>query len=189
MFPTLRNYLNQKSSLSDTEIAHILSHFVEKNAKRKEILIDCNAVSNHFYFIVEGAVRIFSINSEGVELSRFFAFENIFCTALPSFIDQQPTNEYLQAIEPSRLLVITRKDFYKLVDEYHDFERIYRKILEFSFINNQFRIYSYQGYTALERVRLLIKMQPQFLLRVSNKLAASYLGMSPSTLSRTKLKL
>lgn len=189
MFPTLRDYLAQKSSLSDKEITYILSHFVEKKAKRKEILINYNAVSNQFYFIVKGAVRIYSINSEGVELSRFFAFENTFCTALPSFIDQQPSYEYLQAIEPSQFLVITRNDFHKLIDEFHDFERIYREILELSFINNQQRIYSYQGYTAIERVRLLIKMQPHFLLRLSNKLTASYLGMSPSTLSRAKQKL
>lgn len=189
MFPSLHNYLSQKSSLSEEEIISIMSHFVERTTKRKEILINYNAVSDHFYFIVEGAVRIYAINSEGVELSRFFAFENTFCTALPSFIDQKPTYEYLQTIEPCHLLVINRNDFYKLVDKYPEFERIYRKILEFSFINNQQRIYSYQGFTALERIQLLIKMQPDFLLRVSNKLAASYLGMSPATLSRTKQKL
>lgn len=189
MFQSLRYYLSQKSFLSEEEIIYIMSHFVEEKAKRNEILINYNAIGNQFYFIVKGAVRIYSINSEGIELSRFFAFENTFCTALPSFIDQKPTYEYLQAIEPCRLLVISRKDFYKLVDKYHEFERIYRKVLEFSLINNQQRIYSYQGFTALERVQLLIKMQPNFLLRVSNKLAASYLGMSPATLSRTKQKL
>jgi CRP-like cAMP-binding protein len=189
MFPNLRYYLSQKSSLSDKDITYIMSHFLEKKTKRNEILTNYNAVSHQFYFIVKGAVRIYSVNSEGIELSRFFAFENTFCTALPSFIDQKPTYEYLQTIEPCELLVISRKDFYKLVDKYHEFERIYRKVLEFSLINNQQRIYSYQGYTALEKVQLLLKMQPHFLLRVSNKLAASYLGMSPATLSRTKRKL
>jgi len=189
MFPSLQNYLSQKSSLSEKEITVIESYFFAQRAKRNEILIDPNGVSDKFYFIVKGALRIYSINSEGVELSRFFAFENTFCTALPSFIDQKKSNEYLQSIEASQLLVINREDFYRLVDKYHEFERIYRKILEFSFINNQQRIYSYQGYTALERVQLLMKMQPDFLLRISNKLSASYLGMSPSTLSRTKRKL
>lgn len=189
MFPSLQNYLSQKSSLPEKEISEIESYFVIKRTKRNEILINNSTISNRFYFIVEGALRIYTINSEGIELSRFFAFENTLCTALPSFIDQKSSNEFLQAIEPSLLLVINRKDFYKLVNKYHEFERIYRKILEFSFINNQQRIYSYQGFTALERVQLLIKMQPNFLLRVSNKLAASYLGMSPSTLSRVKRKL
>lgn len=189
MFPGLQNYLKQNSSLSEKEIADIEAYFFERKAKRNETLINYSTISNQFYFIVAGAVRIYSINSEGVELSRYFAFENTFCTALPSFIDQQPSNECLQTIEPSRLLVITRNDFYKLVDKYHEFERIYRKILEFSFINNQQRIYSYLGFTALERIQLLIKMQPDYLLRVSNKLAASYLGISPSTLSRAKRNL
>src|SRR5690554_5501 len=89
MFPSLQNYLSQKSSLSEKEITVIESYFFAQRAKRNEILIDPNGVSDKFYFIVKGALRIYSINSEGVELSRFFAFENTFCTALPSFIDQK----------------------------------------------------------------------------------------------------
>ena len=53
----------------------------------------------------------------------------------------------------------------------------------------QKRIYSFQGFDALEKVKWLIHHQPNVLLRVSNKMAASYLGISPSTLSRIKAKL
>lgn len=103
MYLNLENYLSKISSLSKKEITHIISHFTEKTAKRNETLVANNSVCNQFYFIDKGAVRIYIINSEGKELSRFFAFENTFCTALPSFIDQRPSFEYLQTIEPSRL--------------------------------------------------------------------------------------
>lgn len=189
MYLNLKNYLSKKCSFSEKDITYVISHFVEKKVKRNETLMDYRTICKQFYFIDKRAIRIYTINSDGKELSRFFAFENTFCTALPSFIDQTPSFVYLQTIEPSRLFVITIRDFYKHVVKYYDFERIYRKIHELSFINNQKRIYSFQGYTALEEVRLLIMMQPDFLLRVSNKLTASYLGMSSSTLSRTKQKL
>lgn len=189
MYRVLQEYLSERSELPESDLSRILGHFQQKKVRRNETIVDFGEICRDFYFINEGAIRIYTINSEGVELSRFFAFEKTFCTALPSFIDQKPAHEYLQAIERSELLVIPRKDFYGLVSDYSEFDRIYREILEFSFINNQKRIYSYQGYSALEKIQLLIKMQPDFLLRVSNKLAASYLGMSPSTLSRLKSKI
>jgi hypothetical protein len=113
----------------------------------------------------------------------------MFCTALPSFIDQKPACEYLQSIEKSTLLVCKREDFYKLISLYQGLDKLYREILELGFITSQKRIYGFQGFNALEKVQWTIKNQPRILQRVSNKMAASYLGISPSTLSRTKAKL
>ena len=69
------------------------------------------------------------------------------------------------------------------------FARIYTEILELGFIMAQKRIYGFQGYDALSKVKWTLKNQPKLLVRVSNKMAASFLGISPSTLSRLKAKL
>ena len=69
------------------------------------------------------------------------------------------------------------------------FAKIYTEILELGFIVAQKRIYGFQGYNALDKVKWVIKNQPQLLLRISNKIAASYLGITPSTLSRIKAQL
>lgn len=113
----------------------------------------------------------------------------MFCTVLPSFIDQKPANEYLQSIEKAEVLVCNRTDFYELIKIYPELDRLYRQILELGFITSQQRIYGFQSFDALEKVKWVIKNQPHLLLRVSNKITASYLGISPSTLSRTKAKL
>ena len=97
--------------------------------------------------------------------------------------------EYLQAIETSKLLAIHRTEFFDMVKKYPFFAGIYQEILELGFIMAQKRIYSFQGFDALEKVKWLIHYQPNVLLRVSNKMSASYLGISPSTLSRIKAKL
>lgn len=188
-FEKLVTYLESTTSLKQAEIEHIAVFFSLKTSKRNEILLDYSAVCNNFYFINKGVLRIFTLNSEGLEISRFFAFENMFCTVLPSFIDQQPANEYLQSIENSELLVCNRFDFYKLIKQYSELDRLYREILELGFITSQQGIYGFQGFIALEKVQRVIKNQPHLLLRVSNKMAASYLGISPSTLSRVKVKL
>lgn len=185
----LKKYLAERTKLTAAEIKYISSHFKLEKVKRKQNLVDFHATCSRYYFISKGSLRIFTINEEGIENTRCLAFENMFCTALPSFIDQKPAYEYLQAIEKSELLSISREDFFKLVNEFPPFDKVYREILEMAFIISQQRIYSFQGFDALEKVQWLIENQPNVLLKVSNKIAASYLGLSPSTLSRVKAKL
>ncbi|TXD53908.1 MULTISPECIES: Crp/Fnr family transcriptional regulator [unclassified Polaribacter] len=189
MFRDLKTYITQKTNLQASDIDFICGHFTTQKTKRNQILINYYDICEDYYFINKGAIRLFTVNKEGLETSRYFAFENMFCTALPSFIDQQPALEYLQTIEASDLLIISRNDFYTLVNTYSEFDKIYREILELGFITAQKRIYGFQGFDALEKVQWLIQNQPNLLLRVSNKMAASYLGISPSTLSRVKKKL
>lgn len=189
MYKILKDFFQKRTIVDSQKIDFICSLFKLRTTQRNELLLNYNEVCKHYYFVNKGCVRLFTINKEGIENSRYFAFEGNFGTALPSFIDQKPALEYLQTIEKSELLVITRKDFYYLVDTIPEFSAIYREILELGFINAQQRIYGFQGLDALEKVNWTIKNNPKLLLRVSNKMAASYLGMSPSTLSRMKSKL
>ena len=189
IYQPLATYLVRKYEIDEEKLKRILSCFKAVKVTRNEILISYNEVCRTYYFINSGCLRLFTVNNAGIETSRYFAFEGMFATALPSFIDQKPALEYLQAIEKSELLAISRKDFFQLVDTTSEFSNIYREILEIGFVNAQKRIYGFQGFDALEKVKWVIASQPNFLLRVSNKMAASYLGISPSTLSRAKSRL
>ncbi len=186
MYNLLRTYILQRSSISEDKLAFICGHFKLRYAKKNEVLLNFYEISKCYYFVNSGCLRLYTLNSEGIETTRYFAFAGGFGTALPSFIEQTPAHEYLQAIEKSELLYISRTDFYKLVETIPQFASIYLGILELGFITAQKRIYGFQGFTALEKVKWVLNYQPDFLLRVSNKLAASYLGISPSTLSRIK---
>jgi len=189
MHEALTNFILNKRNISKESLELICSYFEKVTTKRNQILLDYDQVSQYYYFVNKGAVRIFTITKDGREVSRYFAFENTFVTALPSFIDQKPAEEYFQAIEKSELLRISRANFYSLVQNEPVFAQIYTEILELGFIVAQKRIYGFQGDDALSQVRWLIKNQPKVILRVSNKMAASFLGISPSTLSRIKAKL
>jgi CRP-like cAMP-binding protein len=95
----------------------------------------------------------------------------------------------VQTIEKSELLAISRDSFFHLVNTIPQFASIYRQILEVSFISAQKRIYGFQGLDALEKVKWVMNYNPKLLTRVSNKMAASFLGLTPATLSRLKSKL
>lgn len=189
MYATLEKFLKSKTNLDDKTLQEICSYFSLIKTNRNEILLSYDQVCKNYYFINKGCIRLFTVSSDGNESSRYFAFEGNFATALPSFIDQLPAEEYLQTIEKSELLSISRTDFYHLVNTLPEFAKIYTEILELGFIVAQKRIYGFQGFDALAKVKWLIHHQPQLLLRVSNKMAASYLGIAPSTLSRINSKL
>ncbi len=189
MYALLIDFIQNRTDVDEKTLGKICSHFNLITTKRNEILLDYDQVCKHYYFVNKGAIRLFTTSKDGNENSRYFAFEGNFATALPSFIDQKPAEEYLQTIVKSELLRISRTDFYHLVQEVPQFMKIYTEILELGFIMAQKRIYGFQGFDAFDKVKWIIKYQPQLLLNVSNKMVASYLGMSPATLSRIKAKL
>jgi CRP-like cAMP-binding protein len=189
MFDLLTSFISSKESVDNATLVKICSCFECFKTIRNEMLLDYEQVASHYYFVNKGAVRLFTMTEDGQELSRYFAFESTFVTALPSFIDQKPAHEYLQTIEKSTLLRISRADFFHLVATIPVFAKIYTEILELGFIMAQKRIYGFQGHDALYKVQWMIENQPKLLSRVSNKMVASYLGIAPATLSRLKAKL
>ena len=129
MHELLKDFILTRQPTDEAALQRIFACFSAVKAARREILLDRNQVCRHYYFINSGALRIFTTDQEGNESSRYFAFEGNFITALPSFIDQLPADEYLQSIEPSVLLRIGRADFYKLVATEPSFAAIYTEIL------------------------------------------------------------
>jgi len=189
MYSILEKFIKDRAETDAEKLQEICSYFKLVKTRRNEILLNYDQVCGHYYFINKGCIRLFTVDENGNEHSRYFAFKGNFATALPSFIDQKPAEEYLQTIEKSELLYISRADFYHLTDTVPQFAKIYTEILELGFISAQKRIYGFQGFDALAKIKWIIRHQPNLLLSVSNKMAASYLGISPSTLSRLKLKL
>ncbi|MBC7920241.1 MAG: Crp/Fnr family transcriptional regulator [Ferruginibacter sp.] len=189
MYQQLKKYVTDRVETDEQALQVIFAHFKLTKTKRNALLLTPGQVCKDYYFVNKGFIRLFTVNQAGEEGTRYFAFEGSFGTALPSLIDQQPAFEYIQTVEPSELLVINRESFYQLVETTKQFSLIYRQILEAAFITAQKRIYGFQGLEAIEKVRWLMEYQPKLLTRVSNKMVASYLGMTPATLSRLKSKL
>ena len=189
MFEILKEYFVRRTEIDEDTFQHIAAYFKPIRAKRNEILQMPGERSRYYYFVNKGCIRLFAVNEDGQEATRYFAFEGAFGGALPSLIRQTPAFEYVQAIEPSELLVISRDDFFHLVDTVPAVGKVYRLILEAAFITAQERIYGFQNLTALEKLKWLLKYQPTVLSRLSGKMVASFLGVTPYTLSRLRAEL
>ncbi|PQJ09719.1 Crp/Fnr family transcriptional regulator [Flavipsychrobacter stenotrophus] len=189
MFEKLEQYFRDRTIIDEPTLRHICSYFTLIKTKRNEILLKQGDICKYYYFVNEGCLRLFTTTDDGIETTRYFAFEGAFGTALPSLIEQTPAFEFVQTIEKSKILKVSRDNFFNLVDTVPQFAKVYRQILERGFITAQKRIYGFQGFDALAKVKWVMQYQPDFLVRVSNKMAASYPGITPSTLSRLKSQL
>jgi len=182
-------YIRSKIYVTEDEMATILSCFRPIKIKKNELLLTNGQSSQRTFFVVKGCLRIFFINEEGQDSTRYFAFENQFATALVSFITSEPSEEFIQAVEDSEVYYITHKKFYHLLDIVPQWEKFYRIYLEIAYVTNTKRLMSFLIQDALEKYRQLLGENPIVARRLSNKMVASYLNISQETLSRLKSKL
>jgi len=185
----LIEFIRSKISVNEEELRRILLHFRVIKAKKNEILLTEGEASRHTFFVKKGCLRIFFINEDGQESTRYFAFENQFATALVSFITAAPSKEFIQAVEDAELYVISHKNFYALLDIVPQWEKFYRLYLEFAYVNNTNRLMSFLLQDALAKYKQFLAENPVIVRRLSNKMVASYLNISQETLSRLKSKL
>lgn len=189
MYDLLHHYFQQKTGIDEPTFTTFSHYFKLKKVKKNAFLLMEGDICRFNFFVNKGCIRIFTTNEQMQELTRYFAFEGKFGTAMTSLIEQTPSFESIQAVEKSELLMITRQDFYHLVDTVPAVNLVYRDILEMAYITSQKRIYDLQGQSALERLKWLMAYQPNILTRLSSKVIASYLGVTPYTLSRLKAEL
>lgn len=185
----LTNYINSIIEVNESDLKIILSYFKAITLKKNDLLLTNGQTSQRTFFVGNGCLRIFYINEDGQDSTRYFAFENQFATAVASFITAEPSEEFIQAAEDSELLYITHKDFHHLLETIPQWEKFYRCYLEKAYVHNTKRLMSFLTQDATEKYRQLLAENPIIVRRLSNKMVASYLNISQETLSRLKSKI
>ena len=90
IYEQLGNYIRKSIEVSDEDLNTILSYFKPLKKSKNELLLAQGQTSQQTFFIGKGCIRIFFINEEGKDVTRYIAFENQFATALVSFITKSP---------------------------------------------------------------------------------------------------
>ncbi|MBJ7880678.1 Crp/Fnr family transcriptional regulator [Gelidibacter salicanalis] len=185
----LTKFIKKNINIEDKDLKIVLSYFKTIKKSKNDILLSNGKNSQVSYFVKKGCLRLFYIDEEGKDVTRYIAFENQFATELVSFITNEPAQETIQVIENSELLYITHDDFRHLmiiVPKWRDFYNIY---LEKAYVNNSKRLHSFTALDASERYKQLFKINPNIVKRLPNKTVASYINISQETLSRIKSKI
>jgi CRP-like cAMP-binding protein len=170
------------SSGAAEKLASILEYAeVEKN----EFLLKEGDISHSLYYVKKGILRQFCYKN-GKELTEYFICEENIFICVDSFFRQQPTHATIEALEPVALYGIPYQPFMSLVRECREISLMYCRIMEMMLIEVRKKIFAFQFETANERYLRLLKERPDIIQRVPLVYIASYLQMSPETLSRVR---
>jgi CRP-like cAMP-binding protein len=176
------------ASLSEQEI-QLLQNAVDKKVYDKsEIIFTEGNVSDEIYFVTKGCVRLF-YNVDGTDKTAFFYTEGKFICAGESYTFNIPASENYQAVEQTEIFVFTKSKIDVLLKEVPKFEIIARIATENELITSQKVIASFVTKSAEERYIDLLNTQGELFQRVPQQYIASFLGVSPETLSRIKTRV
>lgn len=158
-----------------------------KHFNKNEIIQDINTSCRTVYIVQTGCARIFYYK-DGIDITEHFAFENELIVRAESLFSGNPTSKGIQAIDDTNMLAINSESLFKLYDQYHDLERLFRLIFEKEYVNTVRRIESLQFKSAKERYLDLLE-STNYVQTIPLKYIASYLGITQVSLSRIRAEI
>lgn len=188
-FELILKNVNKHIQLNQAEEDFFISVLQHQIIKRKDYLLKQGDSCNTESFIVKGCLRTYTIDENGTEHIVMFGIEDWWVGDLYSFLTQQPTAFFIDALEDTEVLQITKKDLDMLYEKVPKFERFFRLILQNAFIAQQNRINQNLSYTAEQRYLDFIEKYPKLEQRISQKQLSAYLGITPVFLSMIRKKL
>jgi CRP-like cAMP-binding protein len=180
-----RELARRYSTMTHEELDVLESILVPMKFQKGEIFLKEGDVCKCIYWVVKGLVRQYYFKN-GKELTEYMAAENTICMSIESLFKEEPSHQQMQAIEPTVIFAMPKASLEKAAVKNVNIQMLYRKILEESLILSQVHADMLRFESAQERYAKLVKRTPQLVLRAPLVYIASYLQMTPETLSRVR---
>lgn len=188
MYPELLNHIKKYIQLTPQEQQLLCESLELKKLTKKEFLLEPGKICYGNYFVVKGCLRQYFLNNKLNEQIIQFGIENWWIADHDSLLNHQPSTCYLQAIEPSELLLLSEKNRPELFKKIPSLEGYFMIMMQKAFVASQRRIGFIFNQTDEERYRHFSSQFPGFMQRVPQYMLASYLGFTPQFLSRLRAK-
>lgn len=154
-----------------------------RSIARKELLLKENQVSDGITFVLAGSFRFYKRINDS-ELTIKFFVESNWMADLESLLTQQPSQGNIEAIEDSEIASITLRDIHRLMDTHPCFRMLNGLMADLTIPTSY--IAAINSKSPDERYKELLLKHPNWINRFPQMLIASYLGMTPETLSRVR---
>ncbi|HEY1054414.1 MAG TPA: Crp/Fnr family transcriptional regulator [Emticicia sp.] len=188
MSTSLLNHIKNYIDLDEQEEKTIAACVQSLKVKKKEYILKEGQVCKASYFVEKGCLRMFFVSDKGDELTVNFALENWWLSDYSTLLSQKPSLFYIQAIEPSDLLVLTAEQQEVLSKEVPKIERYFRLILQRAYGASQMRFKHAYNLSREDMYRNFLDLHPEFVNRVPQYMLATYLGLTPEYLSEIRKK-
>jgi CRP-like cAMP-binding protein len=179
-------YLKKWADIKEEEETVILSAFEPISIKKKKDLLEPGEVCTYTYFIVKGCLRSYYVDAKGNEHIYQIRLDNSWISDLESFFSQRPSKYYIETLEDSELLCISFDRLERLYIEVPALERYFRILFQKAYINALERLNATMWESAVDRYNAMLKEHSDIFQRVPLIYIASYLGITPESLSRIR---
>jgi CRP-like cAMP-binding protein len=188
MFELFYQYTSSIVAFTESEKQILEDAFTFRQVPKKFKLTEEGKIAKEVYFILQGLVRLY-YTKDGEEITGFIFREHLFASSYDSFLRQAPSIQTLETLEDSDLLVISYSGMQQLYDTLPKMHILTRKVAEQRFINAQMILSSFILDSPEERYSKFEEQHGDLLLRVPHHMIASYLGITPVSLSRIRKRL
>lgn len=189
MTALLQQNIARHISLSEKETAAFCNLFKQQFIKKKSFLLREHEVCKFEGFVTKGLFRVYHIDKSGGEQILYFAIENWWVTDIDSFTNGIPSQLFIEALEDSEVLLISKKDKEFAYQHIPEIEKLFRVMTQKTHVALQRRMIDNLSKTADQRYLDFIEKYPQIHQRLSNLQIAAYLGISHEFLSKIRRKI
>lgn len=171
--------------LSPNGIDALANILIPVKVSKGDVILQEGEVCRMMYYVSKGLVRQFYYKNKR-DVTEHFSFEGRIVICIESFLKQNPSRLMVEALEPSELFALPHHPLMEAVKSNQEISELYRKILEHALISSQEHADSQRFENATERYGRLLRNKPEIVLRAPMVHVASFLQMTPETLSRVR---
>ena len=184
----LLDYFTRLIPLNKEEKELVIQKFHPRLYRKKQYVLQEGDTCMQMNFVVRGCLRMYKIDDKGGSHILQFAAENNWITDLGSFYSEKPSELTIDALEDTMVLKIAHDDLITIYTEAPKFHRIFRVLIENSYVSIQKRLLQTISSTAEDRYQYFIDTYPHLVNRLPQTQIASFLGITPEFLSRLRNK-
>jgi CRP-like cAMP-binding protein len=184
---SLSVFISRYIQLDADEMDDVVNRFLRKTIKKGDYLLREGQVCRDIVFVKEGCLRLYYISND-IETSVWFSFGDSSAIEISSFISGEPSSYFIQAIDDSEIWFLSKTELNKLYLDYPKMQLMMKNFLEDVVLNLITRFTSLQRDSAEKRYLDLIN-KPDYLQMIPQKYLASFIGVTPTSLSRIRRKI
>lgn len=189
MYEIFFREFNDKVSLTVEEEALIKQYLSPKKLRRKQYLLQEGDVCKQIAFVEKGVLKAYTVDEAGTENILQFALEGWTISDLYSFLTGEPATYNIDALEDAELVLISKTAHEELLKRLPKYETYIRLQITNAYIALQKRITSIISLPIEERYKNFLSQYPNIVQRVPQHMIASYMGLTPETLSRIRRRI
>jgi CRP-like cAMP-binding protein len=189
MTDLFRAHIDRRVSLTDEQYERVRAFFVPRKLRKRQFLLQEGEVCRQLCFVLDGCLRAYTVDRKGEEHIIQFAISDWWVSDLQSFLSGAPATYTIDALEDSDLLLLDRSARDALLEAVPPMERFFRLLQEANYVATHRRIADSLSVSAEDRYLNFMKVYPALVEHVPLGDIASYLGITPQSLSRIRKDL